>query len=120
MRVYLPETAVVAWGQRLMTFTLVCVAWAFFRADSVATALSLLSRAITGWTTPTELVTPTIVLAIAVGLLTQFTPRGLSARIKAAAARMRPVPLGLSLAGVLFVVTTLGPRGVAPFIYFQF
>ena len=114
------DTAAVTWGQRLMTFSLVCVAWAFFRADSVATALGLLSRTITGWTTPTRLVTPTVVLAIAVGLGTQFTPRGASARIKAMIAGMRPVPLGVTLAGILFVVTTLGPRGVAPFIYFQF
>jgi alginate O-acetyltransferase complex protein AlgI len=115
-----PDTVLVAWGQRLVTFTLVCVAWAFFRADSVATALSLLSRTITGWTTPTQLVTPAVLLAIAAGLLSQFAPRGLSVRIKVVLSRMRPVPLGIALAGVLFVVTTLGPRGVAPFIYFQF
>jgi hypothetical protein len=30
------------------------------------------------------------------------------------------VPLGITIAVVLFVITTLGPRGVAPFIYFQF
>jgi hypothetical protein len=30
------------------------------------------------------------------------------------------VPLGVAAALFLFILTTLGPRGVAPFIYFQF
>jgi hypothetical protein len=30
------------------------------------------------------------------------------------------VPLGVTVGVVLFLITTLGPRGVAPFIYFQF
>lgn len=115
-----PETPGVAWAQRLMTFMLVCVGWAFFRADSVATALQLLGRTWTGWDTPTELVTPAVLLATAVGLATQLSPTGLGNRIMARVATMRPVPMGLTGAAVLFVITTLGPRGVAPFIYFQF
>jgi hypothetical protein len=30
------------------------------------------------------------------------------------------VPIGLAAAAALFVIATLGPQGVAPFIYFQF
>jgi hypothetical protein len=33
---------------------------------------------------------------------------------------LRPAVLGVVFAVVLFTITTLGPRGVAPFIYFQF
>jgi D-alanyl-lipoteichoic acid acyltransferase DltB (MBOAT superfamily) len=115
-----PDTAWVRWGQRLATFTLVCIAWAFFRADSVATALQLLGRIVTGWGTPTQDVTVPVLLAIAVGLATQYAPHEAGDRIKAIASRMSPVVLGAVLAVVLFVITTLGPRGVAPFIYFQF
>jgi alginate O-acetyltransferase complex protein AlgI len=114
------ETALVMWSQRLSTFILVCLAWAFFRADSVATALQLLGRTVNGWSTPTTLVTAPVLLAIAVGLATQYWPRGTAERIKAWMGGLRPLPLGIGLAVVLFFITTLGPRGVAPFIYFQF
>jgi hypothetical protein len=30
------------------------------------------------------------------------------------------VAQGAALAGTLFLITTLGPQGVAPFIYFRF
>ena len=103
-----------------MAFTLVCVAWAFFRADSVGTALQLLGRTLNGWATPSTLVTPTVLLWTAVGLATQFAPRRPAVLIQARMARMQPWALGLAGAVMLFVITTLGPRGVAPFIYFQF
>jgi D-alanyl-lipoteichoic acid acyltransferase DltB (MBOAT superfamily) len=115
-----PETRAVRWGQRAAAFGLVCVAWAFFRADSVEVALELLGRIITGWTTPTELVSPAVLLAIAVGLATQFVPRGPGRKLRASLGRLHPVPLGLICAAALFAITTMGPRGVAPFIYFQF
>jgi D-alanyl-lipoteichoic acid acyltransferase DltB (MBOAT superfamily) len=115
-----PDTAGARWAQRAGTFALVCVGWAFFRADSVGVAWDLLARTVTGWTTPTELVSPAIVLAIAVGLLVQFVPRGPGRRLRSALGRLHPVPLGLVSAVSLFAITTMGPRGVAPFIYFQF
>jgi len=34
--------------------------------------------------------------------------------------RLSPVAMGAVLGVVLMVINTLGPRGVAPFIYFQF
>ena len=49
-----PQTPMLVWGQRLSTFALVCVGWVFFRADSMATAFTLLGRLVTGWTTPTD------------------------------------------------------------------
>jgi hypothetical protein len=115
-----PDTILVHWMQRLATFTLVCIAWTLFRADSVATALTLLKRTLTAWGEPSPLVTGPVLLAIGVGLATQFAPRLPAERLKAGISRLRPVPLGITIAVVLFVITTLGPRGVAPFIYFQF
>jgi alginate O-acetyltransferase complex protein AlgI len=115
-----PDTAGVRWVQRFIAFQLVCLGWVFFRADSVGTALKLLTRLFTGWGTPTELVTPLVLLAIAVGLCTQYLPHRPAEVLKAWLSRLRPVPLGVVFAGALFLITTMGPQGVAPFIYFQF
>jgi D-alanyl-lipoteichoic acid acyltransferase DltB (MBOAT superfamily) len=115
-----PDTMTTRWLQRLAAFHLVCLGWAFFRADSVGTAFTLLGRLVTGWGTPTELVHPLVLLAIAVGIGTQYLPPAPAEALKDLAARARPVPLGIGIASALFVITTLGPQGVAPFIYFQF
>ena len=101
-------------------FAFVCVAWVFFRAESMGNALDLLGRVLHGWNTPTELITVQVVLWIVVGLATQFVPHQPAERIRANLARWRAVPLGVAAALCLFILTTLGPRGVAPFIYFQF
>ena len=61
-----------------------------------------------------------MLLAIAVGLTTQFTPRALGVALRERLGALGPVALGLTSAVALFSITTLGPRGVAPFIYFQF
>jgi len=115
-----PETLVADIARWAMTFTLVCIGWALFRADSVGTALMLLGRTFDGWTTPTTLVTPIVLLWIGIGLATQFAPRRPGRLLRRRLAGLAPVPLGLVAATALFVITTLGPRGVAPFIYFQF
>jgi D-alanyl-lipoteichoic acid acyltransferase DltB (MBOAT superfamily) len=115
-----PETPAARWAQRAGTFALVCIGWAFFRADSVQVAVDLLARTLTGWTTPTELVSPAVLLAIGIGLGVQFVPRGPGRKLRAALGRLHPVALGLIAAVILFAITTMGPRGVAPFIYFQF
>ena len=33
---------------------------------------------------------------------------------------LTPVTMGLVFAGALFIIATMGPQGVAPFIYFRF
>jgi hypothetical protein len=50
----------------------------------------------------------------------QFVPRAPGAAIRSAVSRLHPVPMGIAAGLALFAITTLGPRGVAPFIYFQF
>ena len=116
-----PETPLLRAGASgVSTFALVCVGWVFFRADSMATAFTLLGRLVIGWTTPTELVTPLVIGTIALMLALQFAPQGTGHAAAGAISRWRPVPMGLAGALALFVITTLGPQGVAPFIYFQF
>ncbi|MDP9119719.1 MAG: MBOAT family protein [Actinomycetota bacterium] len=106
--------------RRAATFALVCVGWVFFRADSMDTAFSLLRRLITGWWTPSEFVTPLVVLMIVGMLVLQFWPRGFGLWLQSGLSRLKPAPLGIVFALALLVIVILGPSGVAPFIYFQF
>jgi D-alanyl-lipoteichoic acid acyltransferase DltB (MBOAT superfamily) len=115
-----PEGLWMSALQVLSAFGLVCVAWVFFRADSVGSALTMLGRLFTLASGTTELITGPVLLAIGVGLATQFIPHAPADRIKAAVSRLQPIPMGVAAALILFAITTLGPRGVAPFIYFQF
>jgi D-alanyl-lipoteichoic acid acyltransferase DltB (MBOAT superfamily) len=104
--------------RRLVTFNLVCLGWVFFRADSIDSAFELLGRlAVPGSMT---LVTPAVLLAIAGMLLVQYLPRRPSQQLRDAFSRLQPVAQGAALALGLFAVTTLGPQGVTPFIYFRF
>ena len=86
-------------GQRLSTFALVCIGWVFFRADSMATAFTLLGRLVTGWTTPTELVTPVVAGTIALMLALQYAPREPGLVLQERISRWHPVPMGLACAG---------------------
>jgi D-alanyl-lipoteichoic acid acyltransferase DltB (MBOAT superfamily) len=105
--------------QRVATFHLVCLGWLFFRADSVETALSMLGRLFTAFG-PAPLVTPLVLVVIAGMLLAQYIPRDVPAVLQDRFSQLRPVAQGAVLAGVLFAITSLGPQGVAPFIYFRF
>jgi alginate O-acetyltransferase complex protein AlgI len=107
-------------GARAATFALVCVGWVFFRADSLETAFALLRRLATGWWTPNEFVNPLVVFMIAGMLTLQFWPRGFGLWLQSGLSRLKPAPLGIVLALALLVIVSLGPSGVAPFIYFQF
>jgi alginate O-acetyltransferase complex protein AlgI len=115
----LPDSVRDRVRQRLITFHLVCLGWVFFRADSVSTALHLLGRLGGGFGTA-PLVTPLVLLAIAVGIGIQYIPSDAHERLQVWFSGMRPVAQGAALGFVLFLITTLGPQGVAPFIYFRF
>ena len=108
------------WGQRILTFHLVCLGWVFFRADSLSTAFSLLGRLVTGWNASAALVNPLVVGTIAFMLALQYVPHTTADRIVDRIAGLQPVAMGAGFAIALFIITTLGPQGVAPFIYFRF
>jgi alginate O-acetyltransferase complex protein AlgI len=81
--------------------------------------MSLLGRLFTGWD-HSPLVTPLLVLTIAAVLASQFVPTATVSRLQALFARQRSaVQVGL-LGAALLTITTLGPSGVAPFIYYRF
>ena len=105
--------------QRVATFHLVCLGWVFFRADSLGTAYQLLTRLLTAFG-PAPAVTPLLVLVIAGMIAAQYLPKEMPARVQDGFSQLRPAVQGVMLGGVLFAITTLGPQGVAPFIYFRF
>jgi hypothetical protein len=65
-------------------------------------------------------VTTSVVLAIVVGIASQYVP---ACAVGATLERLRALPLPAQascLAAALVVIDALGPQGVAPFIYFRF
>ncbi|MGI9018958.1 MAG: MBOAT family O-acyltransferase [Euzebya sp.] len=108
----------------LITFHVVCLAWVFFRAETFSVAMTMLGRLLTGWTTAPALDPGVpmwwLPLAIVGSLLVQLMPGDVGDRVMALFSRRGVVFQGVALAAFLVVVETLGPVGVAPFIYFQF
>ncbi|MFL5955088.1 MAG: MBOAT family O-acyltransferase [Gaiellaceae bacterium] len=108
------------WLGRLITFHVVCFAWIFFRADSFGRAGEVLARLFTAWGRPSPLVTTSVVLAIVVGIAGQYVRPGVVGATLRGFQRL-PLPAQASAFAVsLMLINTLGPEGVAPFIYFRF
>jgi alginate O-acetyltransferase complex protein AlgI len=114
-----PEAGVNRALARLLTFHVVCLAWIFFRADSMGTAFSLLGRLVTGGG-PATLVTLPVVLAVGAGIAVQYIPVGTVGRLTARFAQLRPALQGGVAAAALLGIGALGPQGIAPFIYYRF
>jgi alginate O-acetyltransferase complex protein AlgI len=108
------------WWQRFWTFQFVSLAWVFFRATSFTNAMAVLSRLLHGWSTPSPLVTPLLILVIVAVLAAQYVPVGTTERVLGTFSRQKAWVQAGVLGLVLLVTTTLGPTGVAPFIYYRF
>jgi alginate O-acetyltransferase complex protein AlgI len=108
------------WVQRFLTFQYVCLGWVFFNSSGLSEAFAILGRLLGGWGNASPLVTPLLVLVVVGTVVSQFVPTLSVARLQALFSRQRmAVQIGvLSLA--LLVITTFGPAGVAPFIYYRF
>lgn len=115
-----PDTFLRRNWKRLVTFHVVCFAWIFFRADSFSTAWDLITGLFTGWGEPSPLVTAGVLLAIAVGIGSQYLPARFPRMIMAQFGRLPIAGQAVVLAFGLMVIQAMGPEGVAPFIYFQF
>ncbi len=113
-------TGLALWRARLVTFHVVCFAWIFFRADSFGTAKDVLVGLVSRWSDPSPLVTGTIVLAIVVGIASQYLPARAPRELMERFARLPVVAQAGVLALGLMVTSVMGPEGVAPFIYFRF
>ena len=115
-----PDTRLRRAAGRLLTFHVVCFGWIFFRADSFSHARDVIVRLFDAWGRPSPLVTTSAVLAIAVGIASQYVPAGLVAATLERFARVPVLAQASCLAVGLMVVDALGPQGVAPFIYYRF
>ena len=107
------------WVERFITFHIVCLGWVFFRADSFSTATTLLGRLFSAWGRA-PLVTPLVVITVVGAVALQYLPRALGGRVQREFAGQPWVVQGAILGVILLVITTLGPQGVAPFIYYRF
>jgi len=115
----LPDGTLRVIVQRLVTFHIVCLGWIFFRADSFSTATTLIGRLFTAWGRA-PLVTPLVVITVVGAVALQYMPAILGGRVQGGFARQPWAVQGAILGVVLLVITTLGPQGVAPFIYYKF
>ncbi len=103
----------------LLTFHFVCLTWIFFRSVDLEHAGQFLAGFARVATAPTQ-ATP-FVLALLIGMmLTQFLPAD---RVERVERWLRSVPLlaqGALVGLAIVIIDSLGPPGVAPFIYFRF
>ncbi len=108
------------WVQRFLTFQFVCLGWVFFNASGTSQAFAVLGRVFKGWGQASPLVTPLLVVTVLGTIASQFVPQLSVGRLQAAFSRQRTaVQVGL-LGFALLGITTFGPVGVAPFIYYRF
>jgi alginate O-acetyltransferase complex protein AlgI len=115
-----PDTFLRRNWQRFVTFQIVCFAWIFFRSDSFSTAWDMITGLFTRWGEASPLVTAGVLLAIAVGIGSQYLPARVPRMIMAQFGRLPIAGQAVVLAFGLMVIQAMGPEGVAPFIYFQF
>jgi D-alanyl-lipoteichoic acid acyltransferase DltB (MBOAT superfamily) len=114
------QTRVDRYWRRLVTFHVVCFAWIFFRSETFGVAWDMITGLVTNWGEPSPLVTGAVLLAIAVGIGSQYIPARVPQVVLAAFSRLNVVAQATVLAVALMVTQALGPADVAPFIYFQF
>jgi D-alanyl-lipoteichoic acid acyltransferase DltB (MBOAT superfamily) len=105
---------------RIVTFNVVCLAWIFFRADSLSTAGEVLTGLFTQWGEGAPLVTAGVLLTIAAGIAWQYVPARVPDLLAVRFSRVGFALQGAVLAVCLAIVAAMGPEGVAPFIYFRF
>jgi alginate O-acetyltransferase complex protein AlgI len=114
------EGPVRDWVQRFLTFQYVCLGWVFFNATGMSQAFAVIGRLFTGWGQASPLITPLLVITVVGTLASQFVPPLRVDRLQAAFSRQRVVVQVGLLGFALLGVTTFGPVGVAPFIYYRF
>jgi len=106
---------------RLVTFHLVCLAWVFFRAETLADATALLGSLAGPWRAPA--VDASVFAHALLGLALLIPVEIARERGSDVRARLAALPLPLRWASwyaLIFAVVLLGVDGGSQFIYFQF
>jgi len=106
--------------QRFVTFHIVCFGWIFFRADTTANAFTLVRRLFSDWGGPDPLVRWQVIAVIVFSLSLQYLPKNFARDAQIVFSRLSVILKGAVLASCMLIITTLGPPGVAPFIYYRF
>ena len=103
----------------LVTFHVVCLAWVFFRSESLTAAMEMLG-AMASFDNYAGTATP-LVIAVTFGALAfQFMPNDWFDQLRDGFASLGWATQGAVVGVSLVAIDVLGPTGVAPFIYFQF
>ncbi|HUK44618.1 MAG TPA: MBOAT family protein [Gaiellaceae bacterium] len=108
------------WAQRLVTFNVVCLAWIFFRSDSIARAWEMITGLFTRWGAPSPLVSAGVLSWIVVGIGSQYLPARFPLGIMARFSRLPVLGQAVVLGAALMLANAMGPAGVSPFIYYRF
>lgn len=103
----------------LLVWHFVCFAWLFFRCQTFGDAAAML-QALMRLDQPVQCAGGMVLAVIVVGYLTQLLDGRRCERFWDIFGRWHPVWQGVTVAVVLTLILALGPKGVAPFIYFQF
>jgi alginate O-acetyltransferase complex protein AlgI len=102
-----------------VTFNIVCLAWIFFRAESLDYALQYLNG-LTDWSGPVERATPFLFALVTASIAAHFLSEDLVQRLSARLEDAGTLTLGAVLGFGILLIWAIAPEGVAPFIYFQF
>jgi D-alanyl-lipoteichoic acid acyltransferase DltB (MBOAT superfamily) len=103
----------------IVTFHCVCLTWIFFRSPDLAHAVNFLEgfeRLGQGATVATLFV---LTLLIG-GIAAQFLPKNRLELIETVIDRIPVAAQGALVGALIVAIDSLGPTGIAPFIYFQF
>ena len=112
------RTGLVA--RRIVTLEFVCLAWIFFRADSLSTAGAVIARTFTAWGSAPS-VSWLVVLAVVVGIGFQYLPDRLTQWVEKTVSLRTPLLQGVVFGAALFaIVGLLGAEGMTRFIYIGF
>ncbi len=113
---------VIRWAGQVWIFHVVCLSWILFRGGRLSTVGSIL-RGIGSWRGREDLVTlwtiPTAVMLL-LGFALQVGDGRRLDRLRGWIATWPGWAQGVAGAVLLTLILSLGPEGVAPFIYFQF
>jgi D-alanyl-lipoteichoic acid acyltransferase DltB (MBOAT superfamily) len=108
-----------AWGgvAMVLTFHFVCAGWVLFRASSLTGALEVFTAIARGVPGPLPIWVLGVVL---VALASSLVSGDGFATARARFSRLPLIAQGAAFGLLVVALDALGPRGVAPFIYFQF
>ncbi len=102
----------------VLTFHVVCAGWILFRASSLTTAGELFTALGSGVGAHT--LSLGVVLLIALGIFGQLVTEPVRVFIRTGYSRLPVLAQGFVFAFAVMAIEAIGPRGIAPFIYFRF